>query len=105
MTALVRSEIPAGITTIAQLHTWSGLALEELNRGVNYKEAQGSAIDSGLAPLVDTSIISAADGTKRLILRTSMELAPTYTSDRSKKMWMFTQNMSNALLPANFKVD
>lgn len=105
MTTLVRAEIPPAITTIAQLHAWTALVLEEINRGVTYKEAQGSAIDSGLAPLVDISIVSAADGKKRMITRTSLELQPTYTSDRTKKFWLFAESMSNTQLPNAFKVD
>ncbi|MFE4104793.1 hypothetical protein [Almyronema epifaneia] len=102
MVAITKPDIPDTITTLEQLHAWSGLALENLFRGQTYKETTGD-IDSGLAPLTDASIVTAADKSVRLISRTSIELNPSYQSDSTKKLWEFAEPLGDALLPNSYK--
>lgn len=99
------SEAPASIATAEQAAFWLLSMLYDLNKGVTYKEAVGTSIDSGLAPLVDISIVSTADGAQRAICRASFELDPAYVTDATQKLWQFTQPLSNAAVPAAFKVD
>lgn len=99
------TDTPASIETVEQALLWLASLQESLLKGSTYREAQGSSIDSGLAPLVDASIVSAADGSKRCIVRLAIELHPDYVSDKSKKFWLFAQPMTNAVIPAAFKVD
>lgn len=103
MTAFVVSDIPAGIDTLEELVAWGQMTLYNLNSGAMYKEAEGSSIDSGLAPLIDFSIISTADGSQRAICRTSLELNPSWTSDNSMPLWNFIEPMSTAVIPAAYK--
>ncbi|MEM6433077.1 MAG: hypothetical protein AAF773_04345 [Cyanobacteria bacterium P01_D01_bin.115] len=103
MTVFSASDIPGGIDTLEELVLWGQLTLYELNKGVTYKEAQGSTIDSGLAPLVDFSIISTADNTQRAICRTSIELNPSWTSDNTLPLWNFGEAMSQAQIPNTYK--
>lgn len=105
MTAFAPTDLPPGITSVEQLKMWCDCLLEELYGGQTYKEASGSAIDSGLAPLIDTSIVSAADGTKREITRSAIELNPDYRFDKTRKHWMFAEPMGTAAIPATFKID
>lgn len=99
------TESPASIATAEQGLAWLVLLLFDLNKGATYKEAQGTSIDSGLAPLVDVSIVTTADGNQRMIGRFSLELDPTYTTDTAQKLWQFAQPLSNGTVPAAFKVD
>lgn len=103
MTTFVRAEIPAEIDTLEELVLWGQMTLYELYKGTTYREAEGSTIDSGLAPLVDFSIISTADQTQRAIVRTSIELNPSWTSDRTLPVWGFAEPMGNAIIPAAYK--
>jgi hypothetical protein len=99
------TDIPAAIDTAEKAAFWLLLTLFDLNRGQTYKEAAGNSIDSGLAPLVDVSIVSTADGNQRAICRASFELDPNYTTDTTQKLWMFAQPLSDTVIPAAFKVD
>lgn len=103
MTAFAAADIPAGIDTLEELVAWGQMTLYNLNSGAMYKEAEGSSIDSGLAPLIDFSIISTADGTQRAICRTSIELNSTWTADASMPLWNFAEAMSTAPIPAAYK--
>lgn len=96
---------PPAIATLEQAAAHALLALESLYGGTKYKEADGTAIDAGLALLIDTSYISAADGTKRLIARVSLPLDPAYVTDKTKKMWLHVQPLGNTQLPVAFTQD
>jgi len=99
------TDAPASIATAEQAVFWLLLTLFDLNKGQTYKEAAGTSIDSGLAPLVDVSIVSTADGNQRAIARVSLELDPAYTTDTTQKLWQFAQPISDTVIPAAFKVD
>lgn len=106
MTAINTStEIPASINTVERLVFWGLLGLYDLNRGITYREASGTSIDSGLAPLVDVSYVSTADGSQRAICRVSFEIDPEFTTDTTQKLWMFAEPLSDSILPDRFKVD
>lgn len=99
------TDAPASIDTVEKAAFWLLLTLFDLNKGRTYKEAAGSSIDSGLAPLVDVSIVTTADGNQRAIARASFELDPTYLTDTTQKLWQFAQPLSDVVVPAAFKVD
>ena len=106
MSALNTStDIPDAIDTLERMAFWSLLTLFDLNKGQTYKEAAGTSIDSGLAPIVDVSIVPTADGNQRAIARISIELDPAYTTDTTQKLWQFAQPISDTVVPAAFKVD
>ncbi len=106
MTALnLSTDIPSQIDTLERLHAYTALALHNLYKGITYKEAQGTQLDSGLAPLVDISFINAADGTSRMLTRSAIEVDPAYITDTSQKLWMFADELGVTVLPAAFKVD
>jgi len=103
MTAFAAADIPAEIDTLEELALWAQMTLYELYKGITYREAEGSTIDSGLSPLVDFSIISTADKNQRAIVRTSIELNPSWTADRTLPVWGFAEPMGEAQIPAAFK--
>jgi len=99
------TDIPSNIASAEQLASWILLTLYSLHRGETYSEAQGNSIDSGRAPLVDVSIVTAADGKPRLIARMSVELDPAYLSDASQKVWMFARDFGAVVIPDTFKTN
>lgn len=103
MTAFATADIPAEIDSLEELVLWGQMTLYELYKGTTYREAEGSTIDSGLAPLVDFSIISTADGNQRAIVRTSIELNPSWIADRTLPVWGFAEPMGSAIIPAAYK--
>lgn len=101
MTAInIATQIPSQITTLEQLHAWSGMALFALNptltviEGVGYTER---ATQSG-------TYWVAADSKTRLITRTSLAVSQNALSADGKP-WTFVQELSNTALPANFSAN
>lgn len=98
------TDTPAAIDTLEKAAAHSLMTLFDLYKGIEYKEATGTSLDSGLAPLIDQSVISAADGTQRVIFRVAFEVDPAYVTDAGK-LWTFINAFGNATVPAAFKVD
>lgn len=99
------TESPASIASIEQAIAWLATLAYTLHKGETYKEANGSSIDSGLAPLADISFVTAADGTERMIARFAIEMDPAHYTDTSAKIWQFAQAWSSTSVPPAFKVD
>lgn len=93
----IGTQIPNSIVTLEQLAAWCLLTLSRINPTLAVLE---SDVRSELA--VQTGIFTAADESQRLLLRASIKLDPDYTSDRSKKLWMFAEELSNVQVPASF---
>lgn len=98
MSAILLSEIPNQINTVERLSAWSGLLLATLNPTNAVLEAPNRA-----EYMAQYSIIKAADGTERLILRQSLDLDPAWRADLSKKLWMWTRDISGVVVPAGYK--
>ncbi|MEM1280533.1 MAG: hypothetical protein AAF773_07720 [Cyanobacteria bacterium P01_D01_bin.115] len=96
MTTFATADIPNDVTTIEQLHAWSG-AILELNNGANtYPETIAgreyvSSIKRGRAQ----------DGTLRQIHRHSFELVEDY---QTRPVWKQVKEFTNGTIPAEFKV-
>jgi hypothetical protein len=102
ITVLNIANLPVGIDTEEKNALRSALCLYSLYKGQTYQEAQGSAIDSGLAPKVDFSIVSTADGNQHAICRLAIKLNPSYLSDATLPLWEFAEPMGAADIPAAF---
>lgn len=99
MTAIVPStDIPSAINSVERLAAWVGLLLARINPTKAVLEDENDQIFTCIA-----TIITAADGSNRLVLRLSIQLDPNYTSDRDKKLWMFAEDLSNTDIPVGFK--
>jgi hypothetical protein len=98
------TDTPPAINLLEQAAAHAILTLHNLYKSQEYKEAAGTGLDSGLAPLVDVSIINAADGTIRLITRAAFEVAPEYATDPGK-LWTFINSFGSAAVPSAYKVD
>jgi hypothetical protein len=105
MTAYVPStDEPSGNDTQEKSLAHKMLTLHNLYKGITYQEAAGTQLDSGLAPLIDVSIIRAADKTYRLVGRVCLELDPAYEVDPGK-LWSFVQSFGEAQVPTAYKED
>ena len=88
------TESPAANDTAEKVLAHIALLLHNLYKGIEYQEARGTQLDSGLAPLIDVSFIQAADGTNRMLIRAALEVDPTYVTDQSAKLWNFADRKS-----------
>lgn len=98
------SQVPDGIDTLEKALAWLLSLADNLYAGQTYKETDGT-VTSGLAPLVDVSIINAADGTKRMLARVAIPLDENYATDTSAKLWAFANDWGSASVPASFQAD
>ena len=80
------------------------LTLDRLFKGRTYQESAGTGLDSGLAPVVDASVLTTADGKTRLVFRGSLELSPDYLVGEGK-LWSFVQPLGDPEVPAAYKAD
>lgn len=105
MSNLVPGQIPASALpttggTIEQLALWALLALKEAN-GTN------SSVEEPGGPslrLFDYQVISAPDGSTRILWRANIKVDPTYLTSDTQQFWEFAQEASTGELPANYVV-
>ncbi|MEH2123073.1 glucose-6-phosphate dehydrogenase [Nostoc sp.] len=93
----IATQIPSQITTLEQLHAWTGMALFRINADTTAIE--GAGYTERVAQCGNFYV--AADSKTRLITRTSLEVSPDYLSATGKP-WMFVQPLSNTALPSSF---
>jgi hypothetical protein len=55
--------------------------------------------------VAQAQIFQAADNTYRLLIRATLPIADTFISDRSQKLWMFTQETANIVIPAGYSAN
>lgn len=97
MTALTLANLPSSIATVEQLTAWCGLTLATINPTLAVLEAQDRA-----EVCAQINLFQAADGTSRLVVRASLPMDPALTYDRTKKLWLWTKDLSNTSIPAGF---
>jgi hypothetical protein len=95
MTTLALAQIPSNINTLEKLHAWSTLALRAVNGGKNTIEAEGFLPERvAQAPITE----SPNDGI-RLGCRVNIPVDPSFTSDKSKKLWEFAKELTTGDMP------
>lgn len=95
MTAFATADIPSDITTIEQLHAWTG-AILELNSGSDsYPETI-----AGNEYFVSLKKGRALDGTLRRISRVSLELTADY---QTRSIWKGVKELKQGTIPDSFK--
>lgn len=99
-TIILASSIPSSIDTLERLHAWSAYALAFINPTIGVLETQDRA-----EKVAQAAIFQAADDTYRLLSRDCLPIDNTFTSDRTKKAWMFIKEISNVALPAAFSAN
>jgi hypothetical protein len=94
------TDMPPAINTLERYAAHALLTLNNLFSGLTYQELPGALLER----VCDVNVVTAADGTVRLIGRISIPLDPNYTTG-SGKLWTFAQEYAEASIPAAYKVD
>jgi hypothetical protein len=98
MTALnISTQIPSQIDTVEKLASWALMTLATVNPTLTVLETQNSGQIRAQA-----SLFRNADGTMCILLRANLPVDSNIFSDRSKKSWQFTQELTNTVIPTNF---
>lgn len=95
------TDMPAAIATVESYVAHGVLTLNNLFGSLYYQELPGALLER----VCDVNIVTAADGTIRLIARVSIPLDPSYVTGTSQKLWTFAQEFGEATIPAAYKVD
>ena len=96
MTTFATADIPSDITTIEQLHAWTG-AILELNSGSDsYPETI-----AGNEYFVSIKKGRAVDGSLRSITRVSLPLVADY---QTRPIWKQVDTLKDGTIPASFKL-
>ncbi len=95
------TDMPAAINTLERYVAHGVLTLNALFSALTYQELPGALLER----VCDVNIVTAADGTRRLIARVAIPLDPGYVTATNAKLWTFAQEFSEATIPAAYKVD
>ncbi|WP_052049458.1 hypothetical protein [Leptolyngbya sp. KIOST-1] len=95
------TDMPAAINTLERYVAHGVLTLNNLFSALTYQELPGALLER----VCDVNIVTAADGTTRLIARISLPLDPAYITSTTQKLWTFAQEFKEATIPAAYKVD
>lgn len=98
MTAItLATQIPSNINTLERLHAWSAYALAFVNPTLGVLETPDRA-----EKVAQAAIFQAADNTYRILARSCIPVSADWMNNRTIKIWMHTQEISNVALPADF---
>ena len=97
-----RTQAPTAITTLEMNLVHSMMTLDSLYSGTSYREQESSAVDSGLRPNTDFSIVRIADGSVRAIGRFAIALPGNYASVGGQKLWTLAQPLGSVTIPTAF---
>jgi hypothetical protein len=100
MTALALTDIPSNITTLEQLHVWSGICLHELYPAVTAVEG----VNIQEFAVVANNYYVGANNKRRQVTRTSLELEST-TLSANKKLWQSVVQLGALPLTAAMKAN
>jgi hypothetical protein len=92
--------MPPAIVTLESYVGHGLLTLNNLFSTLRYQELPGALLER----VCDVNIVTAADGTIRLIGRVSLILDPAYVTGENK-LWTYIQEFQEASIPAAYKVD
>ena len=94
---VISTSIPTNINTVETNLAWAGLLFATLNPTLTVLETVNNP-----QKVAQAQIFQAADNTYRLLIRATLPLDANFISDRTKKLWMFTQESSNTAIPAAY---
>lgn len=97
---VIATTIPSNINTIETNLAWAGLALAFLNPTQTVLETVNNP-----QKVAQAQIFQDASNQYRLLIRATLPLDQNFISDRSKKLWMFAQEMSNTVVPAAYSAN
>lgn len=100
MSAFATNQLPTNINTLERLGLWTGLALARINPTLAALEAENASPEK----VAQVLFFRAADDNLRCIVRLSLVIDPTY-STQTRKFWENAFELSNTTLPAGFNVN
>ncbi|MBE9157698.1 hypothetical protein IQ265_12800 [Nodosilinea sp. LEGE 06152] len=101
MVDFIRStDMPPAIGTLEAYVAHGLLTLNNLFSALTYQELPGALLER----VCDVNVVTAADGTIRLIGRVSLILDPAYVTGTGK-LWTYVKEFQEAPIPAAYKVD
>jgi hypothetical protein len=98
MTTLLLSQIPSNIATVEQLVFWGTSILRDMNPGRDVVEGENQ-LPAFVASL---PIYESPKSGILATARCTLTMDPAYSSDRSKKLWMFAKELSVNNIPATY---
>lgn len=87
--------MPAGMTTVEQVHAWTTMVLREVNGPKSVVETSGFLPE----PVAQAPTIESPSDGVRLICRVNLQIDPAYASDRTKKYFMFAKELTVGTIP------
>jgi hypothetical protein len=100
MTTFAVSQLPSGIVTVEHVHLWSTLVLTAVNGSKAIIEATNSYPEE----LSQWNTFKSPNDGLRTLCRVNLSLDPLVASDRSKKMWLFANELTTGTIPTSFTV-
>lgn len=95
------SQIPLAVNTVERYVAHGVLLMNNLYGTLKYQELPGALLES----VCDVNIVTAADGTIRLIGRVSIPLDPAYVTG-SAKLWAYAQEINEVSnIPVAYTID
>ena len=94
------TDMPPAVNTLEMYLAHALLTFHNLFSANTYQELPGALLER----ICDVNIVTAADGTTRLIGRVSLPLSPSYVTGAGKA-WTYVQEVAEATIPAAYKVD
>lgn len=85
------------IATLEELHVYTGFLLNRVNPTLQVLETP-----TQVQYACQFNIFQVADGTHRVLTRTSLAIDPDWTSDKTQKLWKFVNQLSDVQIPASF---
>lgn len=93
---LTPSQIPANITTVEQLHAWSG-ALLHFAFATNLQKESENYVDY----TCQLSAFTSGDGSDRMVTRVNFKLSDNYMTG-TQPLWLKVQEFGEMEIPAGF---
>lgn len=99
-TIVLANDVPSNIDTLERHLAWAGQALAFVNPSLGVLETAERA-----EKVAQVAIFQAADNTYRMLIRACLPVSTEYMVDRTKKIWMHVDEVSNTAVPAGFKAN
>lgn len=101
MVAFSPTQIPPAISTVEQLKVWCDAILFNQAGADEYLEIENLPREK----FINFNVVKVASGETRNIVRSGVQIDPSFIADNSQKFWMFAIEQANTTIPAAFQVD
>lgn len=92
--------LPSGIITVEQVHLWSDLVLTAVNGSKAIIESTNAYPEE----VAQWNLFKSPNDGLRTLCRVNIPMDPLMASDRTKKMWMFANELTIGSVPATYLI-